>query len=302
MSKHKACSNCLEARGNHDWERAMSCHSCNGTGILLTRVPTVCNMCSGSMSPAEGPNKEYDHGLVNCVVTGSYDSYHIFDLTNYKFSICELCLRNMFNSFEIPPSVEDSHDGEESYEEDLKAYQNRLWKDAGGFQRNFENGICNDDKDCLNKAEWRELNMFQLTDNIYCNDHINNMPDCDLAFLSFDKANGIHSINEEQSLEDKKILCNLILDSLSGKDLYHFRYLPECFNDVVGFVENESNILGGVYFPAEGSPFSFNYYRAAFDTVAFVRFKKMEFNCGILYYGPSDGLKNQLKTISLKKV
>lgn len=45
-------------------------------------------------------------GLTGAEVFGKYESGHgLFDMTRYKFSICELCLVEMFDSFKIPPDI-----------------------------------------------------------------------------------------------------------------------------------------------------------------------------------------------------
>jgi hypothetical protein len=48
------------------------------------------------------------YGLIEQEYTGGYDSIEgIQDLTKYTFSLCELCLKSLFDSFKIPVEKTD---------------------------------------------------------------------------------------------------------------------------------------------------------------------------------------------------
>ena len=68
----------------------------------------ICNKCRRScQSGMSGTTPDYD-GLLETSITGGYHS-KLGDEVTYTFSICEKCLKEIFDSFLIPP--EKSNDG-----------------------------------------------------------------------------------------------------------------------------------------------------------------------------------------------
>lgn len=67
----------------------------------------LCNKCGRSCKngyyPEENPN--YD-GLIEVTVMGGYGA-KLGDMTAYTFSICEDCLKEIFNSFKIEVKIEE---------------------------------------------------------------------------------------------------------------------------------------------------------------------------------------------------
>lgn len=64
-----------------------------------------CNMCSESCKkPDCGPNSD-PHGLIEKSVRGSYYSRELDDMSEYTFSICESCLKKLFDRFQIPVKI-----------------------------------------------------------------------------------------------------------------------------------------------------------------------------------------------------
>lgn len=53
------------------------------------------------------------HGLIEVTVSGGYSSPALWDLTNYTFSLCERCLRELFDGCKIPPMVTCEIDGDD---------------------------------------------------------------------------------------------------------------------------------------------------------------------------------------------
>lgn len=51
-----------------------------------------------------GPNL---YGLIEQTVTGGCDSYALQDLRSYTFSMCEGCLKVLFDDFKIPVQVKE---------------------------------------------------------------------------------------------------------------------------------------------------------------------------------------------------
>lgn len=59
-------------------------------------IDTICNKCGESCG--EG---DYPHGLIEAEVHGGYTSKVLEDGHVYKFSMCESCLKSLFNEFKI---------------------------------------------------------------------------------------------------------------------------------------------------------------------------------------------------------
>ena len=64
----------------------------------------VCNKCGDSCLIPIGKHTEIKEstGLIEQTISGSYLSPHLEDCTNYTFSLCEKCLIELFEEFEIP--------------------------------------------------------------------------------------------------------------------------------------------------------------------------------------------------------
>jgi len=60
----------------------------------------ICNNCGKSLS---GPEPGDFYGLVETMVRGGYSSDGLVDGEIYTFSLCETCLKKMFDAFKIPP-------------------------------------------------------------------------------------------------------------------------------------------------------------------------------------------------------
>ncbi len=120
-------------------------------------------------------SSEYPHGLVDASVQGGYESYHLFDMSTYTFSLCEKCLRVLFNQFKIPPSIHDKMDEteteQEAWEADQRAYEYRVWKDAGHHHEAYLNRKCNAVKDCPNRAEYTIRVSGDFTEDCACEEH-----------------------------------------------------------------------------------------------------------------------------------
>jgi hypothetical protein len=72
----------------------------------------VCNKCSEDCCLGN----EYvsdPYGLIDAEVSGGYFSKELMDMTSYKFSLCESCLKELFSAFKVPVE-EKSLEGESS--------------------------------------------------------------------------------------------------------------------------------------------------------------------------------------------
>jgi hypothetical protein len=69
----------------------------------------LCNQCGGSCLDRCQMNYE---GLIEVTVQGGYAA-KLGDLVPYTFSLCEDCLKKLFEGFKIPPQggVETGHGG-----------------------------------------------------------------------------------------------------------------------------------------------------------------------------------------------
>ena len=82
------------------------------TADLKAGKPDVfCNKCGENLKFLA---KDYEgkdffvgyYGLVDAHVSGGYLSKHLRDLQYYEFSLCEKCIKEMFDTFKVPPKQE----------------------------------------------------------------------------------------------------------------------------------------------------------------------------------------------------
>ncbi len=67
----------------------------------------LCNQCGKESCPPDAlehsrPDKVPFYGLVDATARGGYHSPILFDCMAYRFDICELCLKEMFDNFILP--------------------------------------------------------------------------------------------------------------------------------------------------------------------------------------------------------
>jgi hypothetical protein len=68
----------------------------------------ICNKCGESCKPEkddffyEEGSLDRFYGLIETEVAGHYYSPVLLDCTYYRFSVCEMCLSELFLSFKIP--------------------------------------------------------------------------------------------------------------------------------------------------------------------------------------------------------
>lgn len=170
---YEACPGCKKARAAGNFDSALKCHWCNEKGFRRAPASYVCNNCAGPLCPkVDSPNSEVPHGLVETSVSGGYDSPHLTDCTNYKFSLCEACLRSIFSKFKVPPEISGYMGASlETYGEDERWYQTRLWRASGGMERNLAEGLCNFSEDCKNPAAFRSFVSGQMSNEVFCKTH-----------------------------------------------------------------------------------------------------------------------------------
>lgn len=169
------CKYCGTHRNNPDYDFHIDpCKYCVNTGTVQDPTEILCNNCGGDMCPIGTYNEQIPHGLHKAEVQGGYDSYHLLDLNNYVFNICEKCLRHLFMQFKIPPLVNyvmSNDDSKNEWEWDQKTYEYRIWKDGGHHHQAYLNGKCNVVKDCDNDAVYTHLLSGEFTEDCSCEIH-----------------------------------------------------------------------------------------------------------------------------------
>jgi hypothetical protein len=179
------CDSCawqLEQYPERDWI-ARPCLSCHNTRQVPEPKDILCNMCGECSRPIGTSNEQYHQGLEAVEVKGGYESYHLSDMTTYKFTFCEKCLRQMFMKCKIKPIVNDSDydilpwdppipDGSSlKWERDQEAYEYRIWKDTGGHHQAYLDRKCNAVTKCPNKAIYTRRLRGDFTEDCCCEDH-----------------------------------------------------------------------------------------------------------------------------------
>ena len=68
----------------------------------------LCNKCGSSCKLHEFEENDFQWGgLIEAKIMGGYFSSHLEDCQYYTFSICEKCLKELFESFKIPVSINE---------------------------------------------------------------------------------------------------------------------------------------------------------------------------------------------------
>jgi len=121
-------------------------------------------------------NEQIPHGLYEAKITGGYFSTHLLDMNTYIFSLCEECLRNIFNQCKIKPEVFDTNFNgnyieQIPYEKDQEVFEYHVWMDSGGFHAAYMNGLCNTKKDCADKAIYTYLIDGEFSERCSCENH-----------------------------------------------------------------------------------------------------------------------------------
>lgn len=175
--KCNSCATRVENYSEPDFRSAHPCEHCKNTRLVIDPKEILCNMCGECMCPLGTMNEQYPHGLHKAKVDGSFDSYHLFDMTRYTFSFCEKCLRGLFNQCKIKPDVHemDSYglnlDVNTTWEKDQEAYEYRVWRDDGGHHQAYLNRKCNAAKNCPNEVLYTQLIEGEFTEDCCCEKH-----------------------------------------------------------------------------------------------------------------------------------
>jgi hypothetical protein len=161
----------------HKYKSERLCARCQNTRKVRNPQEILCNLCGECMCPLGTHNEQSPNGLYLATVMGGYDSYELLDCHNYTFSLCEKCLRNIFQQAKIKPEIREVSLGmlEQnrpiSWEEDNGWYEYKVWKDAGNHHLNYMNKQCNATKDCPNKALYTVWYSDEFSEDALCEEH-----------------------------------------------------------------------------------------------------------------------------------
>lgn len=149
----------------------------------------ICNLCGESCCPNHTGRtgtwkSDRPCGLIDAQVIGGYESYHLMDMSQYTFSLCEPCLRKLFVECKVKPKIHDVlfphvmdensnfiQGNEESWENDQGSYEYRVWEDAGGKHQAYLDRKCNRVKDCPNQALYTVYLSEHFTEDCVCELH-----------------------------------------------------------------------------------------------------------------------------------
>jgi hypothetical protein len=176
---------CLECQSFSIEDRILrKCRRCKNSRWIENPKYMLCNLCGDSLCyaanlsnpPYEGYGAQTPFGLYNAKVMGGYESFHLLDMNEYTFSLCEHCLRKLFMQCKIPPKVQYSdnsdHPSKYGFAQDQEYYEFRVWENDGGCHQAYLNGKCNRVKNCPNDAIYTRLhNDDQFTENCMCEEH-----------------------------------------------------------------------------------------------------------------------------------
>lgn len=259
-----------------------------------------CNNCGDSclkQYQLNCPDAVQNYGLLNVSVIGGYVSDYLNDGNQYIFSLCEKCLRGMFENFKVKPKINTcGYNNNITYQEDLNSRKITDWYNNYDAQTaKLKLGICNFTEECQNTGWWRLFNG-DLTFNLNCDEHKNERLNHGYRLLLHENLVRTIPLNKEDRNElDKLELANLwaehFLPHGLGNSLF-IRFLPECITDMIPeFDEMEG--MSAIWEPGENN-LSFVDKMAieacatifAEDCIEVLKEFKIKLASGTIYYGP----------------
>lgn len=76
-------------------------------------VDALCNKCGNSCKVHGEDENPVFEGVIEHTIAGNYFSKVLEDMTQYTFSLCGLCLQEMFSNFTIPVDRQEYSFGDE---------------------------------------------------------------------------------------------------------------------------------------------------------------------------------------------
>ena len=156
---------------------------------MLADLKDTCNGCGGTLILFNLDWQDYSSGLIDAKVSGGYHSNYLSDMTDYRFSLCEKCLSEIFAKFKIPPYFGDYAFGldtetdSKTFKEHLNHLKYRRWKNASyhyvngemvlntasDVYKHFFKNKCTFRYKCKNKAKYLIGNHLEFINGININ-------------------------------------------------------------------------------------------------------------------------------------
>lgn len=157
--------------------RMRVCRVCEGKGFRIDPTSISCNRCGGPMHEVHTPEDMSLYGAGPISSTGGYLSPCLTDLLTYEFFLCEKCLRDLFVTFKIPPTVHSClhEEGLYDYQKDHQSWVDRVWINGGGRERKLPTGLCTESEGCQNPSTTIQIDEKKIHwANRFCAQHAYN--------------------------------------------------------------------------------------------------------------------------------
>lgn len=260
--RYERCAFCQEARASGDWPRALACSRCRGQGIRRKPTSYLCNQCAGPLTVTHDQGDVY--GLVEHSLSGHYSSDHLTDTTVYTFSLCEKCLRALFNGFTVPPRLAHYHaaTGEldpsepgRAYAEDREWHEFSVWLRAGGQEKKLATGRCTYREHCIAPQAYREFSSSELSHLAPCEAHKGLPRALNCTFVPIALVAGIPARRQDYSDADRlRVLAAWLTFGVHpGYVITWLTYLPSCVRDAIHLPPDtgrDTPRVGGLWVPA----------------------------------------------------
>lgn len=251
-SLYEKCPSCAELREAGDFESVLKCCSCKGTGLRRRDNSFRCNRCGGAMGV---PHDASPYGLVEQTVSGAYLSTHLLDTTTYTFSLCELCLRCLFDECVIPPTI-GSYMGapaERDYAEERASYEWHTWRGADGHRPRVREGRCNQTIACESPATIWMISSDGLTDEVSCEEHAKRCSSSSYYEVPYAKA---------KAADEAGLLAMADLwfrtSAWPAPTVTSYLHVPDCALEALGIEDDAYHPkLSAVWVPTDVAPFHY---------------------------------------------
>jgi hypothetical protein len=204
----------------------------------------LCNQCGQTLCPSKQVDDAY--GLVDAEVSGGYFSEGLLDMTTYRFSLCEQCLRAMFRKFKVPPKI--TCDGENvPYEQEARDFRNDRWRREGGENQKLPTGRCNATMECERPAVVREMLSGHLTNRSFCLPCAERYRSMNSDWVSEELVADIPVPEAEQTGEQTERVLQVWLGTLTTTRPTWFRVVSETVRRLTRCPEK----TGAIWLPAD---------------------------------------------------
>jgi hypothetical protein len=225
------CTACQKDRAEGQLSEAAACRSCRGRGMVRNPESFFCNGCGSSL--ARPGRIEPQGGLIETTVSGGYDSEHLLDMVRYTFSLCEKCMRVLFDGFKVPPAVHCYHDGRIEYQAEHARYERWKWREGSGPVEKLTQGLCNAVIECTAMATWRVFNSGGLTDDVCCDEHKKWFAFANSLFVPAAPLAGMLRAVRTADQAPRVATAYLVAAAVPQAKATYFKYVPPCVADLM---------------------------------------------------------------------